>query len=240
MRQPIKPVMATELILEMRRELLHILESLTDAEWHYPTVCEGWSVRDIALHILGDDMGLLSNMRDADGQYHAFQSWDELVAFINAQNDLWVKATRRLSRKVLLGLLHDMGEQVYTLFTTIDPFKMGGPIGWAGTQPDPMWLHIAREYTEYWAHHQHICDAIGRISLKEPRFVLPLLATYVHALPHTLRNVIVPEHTLVKFVVTGSGGHIWHLVREGERWVLYDETDLIAITTMTLNSETAW
>lgn len=86
LRTPPDPILVVHLIPEVRRELLHLLGSLTDAEWEYPTVCEGWSVRDVALHILGDDIGLLSNMRDHDGHYQPFESWQALVAYVNAQN----------------------------------------------------------------------------------------------------------------------------------------------------------
>ncbi len=238
MKKSIQPVLVVDLIPEVRQELLHILASLTDEEWNKPTVCEGWSVRDVALHILGDDMGLLSNMRDHDGRYFPFNGWDELVAYINAQNDLWVNAMRRLSRKLLIDLLDYTGQQIHTLFLAIDLSSMGGPIGWAGDQPDPMWLHLARELTEYWTHHQHICDAIGRESLKEARYMQPVLATFVHALPKTYKQVDAPVDTLIKVVITGYGE--WHLVRESDGWELYSDTDLPAASTITLDADTAW
>lgn len=238
--QPIEPLMVTDLVLEVRQELLTILESLSDTQWTLPTVCEGWSVRDVALHILGDDIGLLSNMRDKDGQYHHFESWEGLVTFINQQNDVWVRATRRMSRNLLIHLLRDTGQQVHDLFKTIDPFALGGPIGWAGDQPDPMWLHMARELTEYWAHHQHICDAIGRTSLKAKRYLLPVLTTYVHALPRTLRHIQALEDTLVKFQVTAPIDTTWHIVRQNQSWVLYAGSDFAAAATVTLDAESAW
>mgnify|MGYP001473010431 CR=1 FL=1 len=54
------------LFAPMRAELLRVLHGLSDEEWDLPTACTGWSVRDVALHILGDDMGLLSGLRDSD------------------------------------------------------------------------------------------------------------------------------------------------------------------------------
>lgn len=238
MKKPVQPLLVVDLIPEVRQELLHVLESLTDEEWEKPTVCEGWSVRDVALHILGDDMGLLSNLRDHDGRYFPFNGWDELVAYINAQNDLWVRAMRRLSRKLLIDLLRYTGQQIHTLFLSIDPFRMGGPVGWAGDQPDPLWLHVARELTEYWTHHQHVCDAIGRESLKESRYMQPVLATFVHALPKTYQNVGAPVDTLIKVVIAEMGE--WHLVREPDSWKLYAETDLPAASILSLDADTGW
>ena len=49
------------------------------------------------------------------------------------------------------------------------------PIDWAGPEPAPIWLHVAREYTERWVHQQHIRDAVGRPGLNERRWLGPVL-----------------------------------------------------------------
>jgi uncharacterized protein (TIGR03083 family) len=238
--QPVEPVIALPFIGEMRSELLYILESLSNEEWEAQTACTGWSVRDAAVHILGDDVGILSNLRDRDGQYHPIEGWDELVAYINAQNYLWVRAGRRISRRLLLDLLRSTGEQVYETFAGWDPQEMASPVGWAGSGPDPLWLHIAREYTEYWMHHQHICEAVGKTSIKDARFMKPLISTFMRALPPTYQNVQVQAGTLVLVRITGEGESEWHLVNEGQGWKLYQETPLDASVKITMDSDTAW
>lgn len=237
---PPEPVIVSYLFPEMRTELLSILESLTDAEWNLPTACEGWSVRDVAQHILADDLGLLSNLRDHDRQYGHFDRWEDLVAYINAQNDLWVKTTRRISRRLLMTLLAATAQQWHDFILTLDLHKMAGPVGWTGNDSDPMWLHLARELTEFWMHHQHICEAAGRNSLKSARFMDPMLSTFAQALPHTYRNTQSPVDTLVKFVMTGKGGRSWFIVREAPMWKLYAETDLMPTSVVSLDTDTAW
>lgn len=238
--QPIDRVNALPLIARVRTELLRVLESLSDEAWDMPTVCEGWSVRDVAVHILGDDVGILSNMRDGDGQYYEFESWEGLVAFIDAQNDRWVQAGRRISRRLLIDLLRFTGEQVFEVLAALDPDELAGPIGWAGDDPDPRWLHIAREYTEYWMHHQHICEAVGLTSLKGARYMDALLRTFVHALPHTYREVAAPRETIVEVNFTGEGGSRWHLIREAEGWHLAAYVPLRPQATITLSVDAAW
>lgn len=228
------------LIPKIRAELIAILESLSDVEWQAPTVCTGWSVRDVAAHILGDDFGLLSNMRDKDGRYHKVDSWEALVNLINEQNAVWVAATRRLSRRVLLDLLQKTGAEVHELFLSIDPYQMGSPIGWAGTEPDPMWLHIAREFTEYWTHHQHICEAVGRVSLKEEIYLRAVIATFVHALPRTFGSVSAPTNSLIRFEISNIADLAWDLLREENRWRLYQQTALPASSTIRMSADTAW
>lgn len=236
----LEPLIVSHLFPEMRSELLRVLRSLSDEEWQQPTVCEGWSVRDVALHLLGDDIGILSNLRDQDGQYKKIEGWDDLVDFINAQNDRWVIATRRLSRRLLIDLLDFAGQQCDQLFHALDPYELAGPVGWAGDGPDPMWLHIARELTERWMHHQHICEAVGKNSMKDRRFMQPVLSTFVHALPHTFRHTDAPVDTLIKLIVTGEGGGVWHLVRESAAWKLYRDSDLIPAATVSLPVDAAW
>ena len=239
-RTPLEPVIVTELFPDIRAELQRVLESLTDEQWDYPTVCAGWSVRDVALHLLGTRVGLLSGMRDHDSQWFKVDDFQELVELINAQNELWVKAGRRISRRLLISLLGFTNEQIITFLNTLKPMEVGSGIGWTGNQADPIWMHIARELTEQWMHHQHICDAVEITSLKESRFMHPVLSTFVYALPETYRDTDAPLDTLVKLVITGEGGGTWHLVREADSWKLYADTDLSATTTISIDTDTAW
>jgi hypothetical protein len=56
-------------------------------------------------------------------------------------------------------------------------------VSWVGPDPVPNWLDVAREYTERWTHQQQARDAVGMPGLREPTFMAPVLATFVHALP---------------------------------------------------------
>ncbi len=61
----LEPVLVIDLFPLERQSLLQLLAQLSEEEWYQPTVCAGWTVKDIALHVLGDDIGLLSRKRDA-------------------------------------------------------------------------------------------------------------------------------------------------------------------------------
>ena len=60
MREP-EPILVADRFSELLDALLELLSGLSPAEWEQPTVCAGWSVRDVALHLLGDDVGMLSS-----------------------------------------------------------------------------------------------------------------------------------------------------------------------------------
>jgi uncharacterized protein (TIGR03083 family) len=242
--KPLEPVLAVRLFPEERRLLLELLRALKDDEWNAPTVCPGWSVKDIALHLLGDDLGRLSRGRDAfaGGGFVPKGEGDferERLDFINQWNELWVQATRRISPRLLCDLLCFAGDETQRYFKALDLFAIGGPVTWAGPDPAPVWLDVAREYTERWAHHQQIRDALGRSALTEPRLFAPVLDTFVRALPHTFRDVRAAGGTHVKLTITGDAGGVWSLVRD-ERWSLFRDVAEEPHAAVTMDADTAW
>src|SRR5206468_6378462 len=225
---------------EILDALLDLLTGLSATEWDAPTVCSGWSVKDIALHLLGDDVGMLSGRRDAAGGRERITNWPDLVAFINDQNAGWVQATRRISPRLLCDFLRLTGDQVAAYFQSLVPYALGGPVAWAGPAPAPVWLDLAREYTERWHHQQHIRDAVGKPGLKEPRFFAPVLETFVRALPVTYRDATAEEGTVVVVTITGRSGGRWALRRERHAWTLYVAASTRPSAEIVIDEETAW
>jgi uncharacterized protein (TIGR03083 family) len=235
------PILVADRFPELLDALLELLEGLAPDEWELPTACAGWSVADVARHLLGDDIGLLSRRRD---QYAlgsvSIDGWDELVAFINAQNALWVQAARRISPRLLCELLRLTGRQVNAYFQSLDPYAPGVPVSWAGPESAPVWLDLAREFTERWHHQQHIRDAVGRPGATEPRFLAPVLDAFVRALPYSYRNVAAAEATAVALEIAGDAGGTWSLVREGGEWRLFEGASQSVQARITLDQGSAW
>jgi len=100
-----------------------------------------------------------------------------------------VTAARRLSPRVLIEQLSVIGKQIARFWQAVDLDALGAPVSWAGPGPMPVWLDAARDFTEYWTHHQQIYDATGRNGLADPRYLGPVIGTFVRALPHTLAEV---------------------------------------------------
>jgi hypothetical protein len=101
-------------------------------------------------------------------------------------------------------------------------------------------MGIAREYTEYWMHQQHIHDSVDRPGLKEPRFFAPVLEAFMRALPRTFQDTPAVDGTHVRMVISGAAGNSWSLVRENGGWSLYRSADLPITAQVTLDAETAW
>ncbi len=162
------------------------------------------------------------------------------MALINSLNELWVKAMRRLSPQVLCDLLHFAAPQVEEYFASLDPFAAGVPVDWVGPEPAPVWLDLAREYTERWHHQQHIRDAVGKPGFKQRRFFAPVLGAFVCALPHTFRDVSAAEGAAVRLTVSGDSGGDWCLVKEKGRWNLYLHSGAGAAAHVVIAQDDAW
>ncbi len=248
--KPLEPVLTLHLFPEERVELLKLLASFSSPKWDQPTVCPGWSVKDIAAHLLADDLGRLSRGRDGHAAAAFAPSSPEnieaqLLEFINRQNEAWVAAGRRLSPRLLMDLLRWSGDETQKYFESLDMFAIGEPVSWAGPDPAPVWLDIAREYTERWLHQAQVRDAVSAPLLTQPRLFLPVLDTFVRALPHTFRDVERSLGTHVLLLVTrigetGSPPLQWSLVREATRWSLFDSATFEPSTTVKMDADTAW
>ncbi len=243
---PLPPIDVVDLFPEERASLLSVLDDLSAEEWEMPTVCTGWSVKDVALHILGSEVGIISRFRDGFSSPHFadgldISTWDGLLTAINRQNDYWTHATRRISPQLLLQFLRFTGDESSAVYRSLDPFALGGPVDWAGPGPAPLWMHISREYTERWVHQQHIRDAVGRPGFTDRRSFHPVLDAFARAIPHVLRETDASYGTLVRLTITGEAGGSWTARSEGGKgWSLIADHTSPAEASVEIDQDLAW
>lgn len=228
-----------------RAALLEVLRDLSPAEWNLPTACPGWSVKDVAAHLLGDDIGRLSRGRDGyvNPAFAAgldITTLPGLVTAINRQNAVWDAGARRMSPRLLIELLALTGKWTQEYFASLDLDAPGMPVDWAGPEPAPVWFDVAREYTERWHHQQHIRDAVGRPGLKEREWFAPVLETFVRGLARPLVYVAAPIGTALRLTISGEAGGEWVALRGEDGWRLGIAPDLPAAATVALDQEIAW
>jgi uncharacterized protein (TIGR03083 family) len=219
-----------------RDELLDLLGSMTAAEWSTPTPAPGWCVRDVALHLLDDDLGWLSRDRDGDlsslipmsGEYRAF------VRALDQKNQRWVEAARGLSKRVVTDLLTWSGAEVTAYYRTSEAIEPTGVV-WAGRQA-PSWLGIGRDFTERWVHQQQIREAV-RHPGHHDRYLPIVLSVFVWAFPHQYRTHARPGTTIdLDF---GARAH-WHLERGDGGWELRDGPAPAPAAGLVTDMDAAW
>lgn len=240
---PPLPITVVHLFPPVLKALVDLMEQLSPEQWQTRPAGGEWTVKDTAAHLLGGEVGILSRQRDGYRVSHGTMTeWDELVAFINDINGVWVQAAHRLSPRLLCDLMRLTGEQVCAYFATLDPMAIGGAVNWAGPEPAPLWFDLAREYTERWHHQQQIRDAIGRPGLTEPAYFAPVLDAFVRAMPHTYRAIEAAEGATVALTIEGAAGGRWRLVRQQGGWRLYVDRGSSEPTTaeVTIDEDTAW
>src|ERR1700704_1745285 len=194
MLRPPEPVLVVDLFPAERRALLDLLESLSPDDWFRPTGAGEWTVKDVAAHLVADDLGRGSSQRDGHSQPWVPDD-EPLKAYIDRRNAEWVTTMRRLSPTIVRSLLEFSGDETQRLFASMDPFALGWRVSWVGPEPAPNWLDIAREFTERWHHQQQIREAVGAPLLNEPAFLRPVLEPFAFALVPPYRDLEAPTGT---------------------------------------------
>jgi hypothetical protein len=224
-------------ITQEREDLIGLLDGLSADEWVAPTEAGHWRVKDVALHLLDDDLGWLSRGRDGDnsGLLPTNGDYRDFVRSLDAKNERWVVGAGGLSRRVVVDLLRWSGDQVDAYYASID---LHGPSGvvWASDSSVPRWFDLSRDLTERWVHQQHIRDAVGRPG-RHDRFLPDVLSTFVWAFPHQYTAEAL-DGTVVR-IELGTGGR-WHLIRAHGGWNLEQGPGSAPAATLELAATVAW
>jgi uncharacterized protein (TIGR03083 family) len=241
--RPLEPLWLVDRFGPLHAELIALLRGLAPGDWHRPTACALWSVRDITAHLLDDDLRRLSSHRDgqpppSDG---AIDGYASLVAMINRMNAEWVAVARRMSPRVLIELLEVTGPMVVELFRSIDPHAPAHwAVAWAGEEASAHWFDVGRDYTERWLHQQQVRDAVGAPPLTGREWLHPVLDLFVRAVPVAYRAVVREDGTAVRLAIEGPAGGDWTLRREAGAWQLLAGRHPAPDATVAMSDDTAW
>ncbi len=240
--KPVGPISVIGLFPPLSRELLALLKSLQPAEWALPLAYPSWTVKDVAAHLLGGNLGRLwFHPNAAASSAHPALGYHELLDLINRDNQAWVEAARRISPEFLTEFLDLTDRRLYAHFLSLPPGELARiTVAWAGDELSPNWFDIAREYTEKWLHQQHIREALNRPLLTGRAWLYPVLDTFLRGLPHTYRHRPAADGAMLAVQIVGDSGGDWLLVREKAQWQLYEGQDSRASCRVQLDQDLAW
>jgi uncharacterized protein (TIGR03083 family) len=242
--EPLGRIDVLPLFGDLHSELIQLYRGFTPEQWNESTVCKGWAVRDIAAHLLDTDLRRLSLCRDRiepPAPSFVINNDSDFVRYLNQLNADWVQVMRRVSPSVLVDLQAISGPQVIDYWKSLDP---DGPaafsVSWAGETVSANWFDCAREYTERWHHQEQIREAVGATRLASRRWLHPVLATFVRALPVTYRESEAPPGTTVTVEIGGEAGCEWTLLRQPGEWELFEGRPQSSTTVVGIDQDTAW
>jgi len=242
-RPPAEPAADYPALFMVERDRLNeLLAGLEEPDWHRPSRCPGWSVLGLCCHLVGDDLSLLARHRDgylgtpgpADATEQQFISW------LDSLQDEWVRATRRLSPRLVTDLLRWTGPQVADTFRGEDPQARTASVSWASSGPMPAWLDQARELSEYWIHRQQLLQGLGRPSDVRPDLAEPVLDGLRWAYPYRLAQAPSRPGDTVTVAITGPVTRTWHLVDAGSGWRFDDQPGTRLAAGLVMSTEDAW
>ncbi|MFJ8590455.1 maleylpyruvate isomerase family mycothiol-dependent enzyme [Streptomyces sp. NPDC093598] len=229
------PIDARPLFGPELEALLGLLRGLRPSGWERIAV-PGWTVHDVAAHLLGDYCARLGRREPP----LSFAPGETLETFIHRANQEWVERHRDIGAAALVDSLERTGTELAHRFARADLDAPALGVSWAGADPAPMWLDCAREFTEHWTHRQQIRHAVGLGTDAEPRALSLVLDTFMRALPHTLRDTGAPGGTQVEVTVDGPVEATWTVTAGPGGWSLAEAPEGRPAAALRLDTETAW
>ncbi len=208
-----------------------------------PTLAKQWNVKDIAAHLLDGNLRTLSMLRDHffGEKPEGVETYQDMIRYLNRLNADWVRAYKRISPKVLVGLLESSSKEYMQYLNQLDPFaKAAWAVDWAGEKESKNWFHIAREYTEKWHHQKQIREAVGYDGIMDRELFFPVMQTFMMALPHTYQNVTANEGASVEVVVTGESGGDWTIEFDKQSWKFAAREIANPSSRIEISQEDAW
>lgn len=231
---PLPPRNVASLFAPLHAELMTLLRSLSEDDWHRPTVAPRWRVRDIIAHLLDTQLRKLAAHRD--GHFAPVDGVTSVLDLINTLNAGGVAYAQRLSPRLLVDLHGVVGPWCAAFIEALDPDAAAlFAVAWAGEERSAVWMDTGREYTEWWHHQMQIRDAVGSGALLlKRRWLEPLLDFSVRALPYAYAGV---EGRSVQLRI---GDETWTLIGTNGAWDITAGGDAVAEATAEMTPDTAW
>ena len=228
-----------------RAALLEVLQSLSADEWQLSTVCAGWSIHDVALHLLNGDLRFIAGRRDGFQSPHGPRVQPpfgraEVTALVDEINNRWIAGARWMSPRQVVDQLERSGVEYAETMAAIDMNAPGIPVDWIQPGPAPAWMDVAREFTERWIHQQQIRDAADRPLLNDRWALYPVFDTFMLALPNALRGVDAPIGANVHLTIRGEAGCTWIVRKSEDGWEFGSDRGSNSFATVALDQDTAW
>jgi uncharacterized protein (TIGR03084 family) len=129
-----------------------ILGGLDEGQWSAPSLCPGWSVSDVVLHLAQTEEGVAATVTGSDMVIPS-----EGAANIDEAMEHWVRAERGASHEEVHVRWNKARREALDAMRGADP---GTPLTWAAAPLRPKTLATTR-LSEHWIHTMDIAEPLG-------------------------------------------------------------------------------
>lgn len=128
-----------------------ILGSLDPEQWAAPSLCPGWSVGDVVLHLAQTEEGVVATIEAKDPQIPV-----EGASNIDEAMEQWIRAERGADPAEIHARWNDARKRALDALRSADP---NTPLSWAAAPLRPKTLATTR-LSEHWIHTMDVAEPL--------------------------------------------------------------------------------
>jgi uncharacterized protein (TIGR03083 family) len=190
-----------------------LLAGLDQAQWAAPTPCPGWTVHDVASHIMGTEMSLCGQqpgpgLDDVRARAHVHND-------IGALNEVWVESLRGEPPARMLDRLRSVTARRLEALTGMSEEEFRAP-SWTPAGPATYARFMQIRTFDCWMHEQDIRDATGQPGNEDGPGAAVSLDEITLALGYLVgKRAQAPDGSSVTLDLTGPLARRLHVAVEG-------------------------
>ena len=187
-----------------------ILSSLTDEQWAAESLCPGWSISDVVLHLAQTEEGVVSTINGTEIPIPI-----EGAANIDEAMEQWVRAQRGAPPAEVHARWDEARKTALAALRSADP---GKHVVWAAAPLRPKTLATTR-LSEHWIHTLDISEPLG-IDNPDTDDLEHLAWLAVKTIPYAFMRAGRDDPPTVRAELTSPSGQLWSFGPEDAQCVI--------------------
>ena len=189
-----------------------ILSSLDEQQWEAPSLCPGWSVSDVVLHLAQTEEGVVATV---EGRDIAVPSSDGDGATVDDVVEQWVRSERGSPPAQVHARWNQARQKALYALRTADP---GVPVTWISAPLRPRTLATTR-LSEHWIHTMDIAEPLG-IPNPDTDELKDIAWLAVKTIPYAYARAGRADPPTVRAELTSPSGESWFFGTEDAECVI--------------------
>jgi uncharacterized protein (TIGR03084 family) len=192
-------------------ELATILDGTDEEAWQQPSLCPGWSVADVVLHLAQTDEMAVASLEGRFGEVLAERSEGSPASTVDEGAALLVERQRDLAVTELRERWGSASKELLRSLRAADPHRR---VDWVAGQLSVRTLAATR-LAEAWIHTGDVAGGLGLEQETDGRLVHIARLAW-RTLPYAFARDGRELHGPVEFDLIGPGGEPWRFTPDGE------------------------